>query len=53
MEFLKKKTRFFLKFEHSFHHDGIYFYSHNIICFAPLCHRLYYSGFESFAPLER
>ena len=24
-------------FDHFFHYDGIYFFSHNHICFAPLC----------------
>ena len=27
----------FFNFDHFFHHDGIYFFSHNYICFAPLC----------------
>ena len=28
---------FFFYFNRFFHHDGIYFFSHNYICFAPLC----------------
>ena len=27
----------FFNFGHFFHHDGIYFFSHNYICFAPFC----------------
>ena len=32
-----QKPRGFFNFDHFFHHDGIYFVSHNYICFAPLC----------------
>ena len=32
-----QKPRGFFNFDHFFHHDGIYFFSHNYICFAPLC----------------
>ena len=32
-----EKPRGFFNFDHFFHYDGIYFFSHNHICFAPLC----------------
>ena len=32
-----QKPRGVFNFDHFFHHDGIYFFSHNYICFAPLC----------------
>ena len=32
-----EKPRGVFNFDHFFHHDGIYFFSHNYICFAPLC----------------
>ena len=46
-----KNTAVFFNFDHYFYHDGIYFFSHNHICFAPKC--MYSMCFESFAPLER
>ena len=32
-----EKTRGFFNFDHFFHHDAIHFFSHNYICFDPLC----------------
>ena len=32
-----EKPRGVFNFDHFFHYDGMYFFSHNHICFAPLC----------------
>ena len=48
-----EKPRGVFNFDHFFHYDGIYFFSHNHMFCSLMSVFMYFSGFEPFAPLER